>query len=65
MSITPQDLQKLLDEREASRASRKRAWENPQEIRWIFKEAATPRSTHVDGSKELSSKYLIITINTI
>jgi len=27
MSIDPQDLQKLLDEREASRASRKRAWE--------------------------------------
>jgi hypothetical protein len=51
MSITPQDLQKLLDEREASRASRRRAWENLQEIRWIFKEAATPWSTHVDGSK--------------
>jgi hypothetical protein len=36
MSITPQDLQKLLDEREASRASRKRAWENLQEIRWVL-----------------------------
>jgi hypothetical protein len=40
MSITPQDLQKLLDEREASRASRKRAWENLQEIRWVIKDVA-------------------------
>jgi hypothetical protein len=38
MSITPQDLQKLLDEREASRVSRKRAWENLQEIRWVLKD---------------------------
>jgi hypothetical protein len=38
MSITPQDLQKLLDEREASSASRKRAWENLQEIRWVLKD---------------------------
>jgi hypothetical protein len=38
MSITPQDLQKLLDEQEASRASRKRAWENLQEIRWVLKD---------------------------
>jgi hypothetical protein len=38
MSITPEDLQKLLDEREASRASRKRAWENLQEIRWVLKD---------------------------
>src|ERR1700731_4855013 len=40
MSMTPQDLQKLLDEREASRASRKRAWENLQEIRWVLKDVA-------------------------
>jgi hypothetical protein len=40
MPITPQDLQKLLDEREASRASRKRAWENLQEIRWVLKDIA-------------------------
>jgi hypothetical protein len=38
MSITPQDLQKLLDEREASIASRKRAWENLQELRWVLKD---------------------------
>ena len=38
MSMTPQDLQKLLDEPEASRASRKRAWENLQEIRWVLKD---------------------------
>ena len=40
MSITPQDLQKLLDEREASRASWKRARENLQEIRWVLKDVA-------------------------
>jgi hypothetical protein len=40
MSMTPQDLQKLLDEREASRASRKRAWENLEEIRWVLKDIA-------------------------
>ncbi len=42
MSITPKALQDLLDELEASRASRKRAWEVFQEIRWVLKdEAAT------------------------
>jgi hypothetical protein len=39
MSITPQAIRKLLDDLEASRASRKRAWENLQEIRWILKDA--------------------------
>jgi hypothetical protein len=39
MSITPENVRKLLDELEASRASRKRAWENLQEIRWVLKEA--------------------------
>jgi hypothetical protein len=36
--MTPQELQKLLDERDASRASRRRAWENLQEIRWVMKD---------------------------
>jgi hypothetical protein len=40
MSITPEALQKLIDERDASRASRKRAWENLQEIRWVLKDSA-------------------------
>src|SRR5260370_38199235 len=40
MSITPEDLQKLLDEREESRASGKRGWENLQEIRWVIKDIA-------------------------
>src|SRR6202011_2935009 len=40
MSINPQELQKLLDELEASRRSRRRAWENLQEIRWVLKETA-------------------------
>jgi hypothetical protein len=39
MSITPQAIRQLLDEVEASRASRKRAWGNLQEIRWILKDA--------------------------
>jgi hypothetical protein len=38
VSLTPKALQDLLDELEASRASRKRAWENLQEIRWVLKD---------------------------
>ena len=34
----PQELQNLLDELEASRASRRSAWENLQEMRWVLKE---------------------------
>ena len=40
MSITPQAVQKLLDEVEKSRDSRKRAWDNLQEIRWVLKDTA-------------------------
>jgi hypothetical protein len=40
MSITPEPLQKLLDERDASRTSQKRAWENLQKIRWVLKDTA-------------------------
>jgi predicted methyltransferase len=40
IAMTPQDLQKLLDELEASRRSRRRAWENLQELRWVLKDAA-------------------------
>jgi hypothetical protein len=40
MSITPQAVQKLLDEVEKLRDSRKRAWDNLQEIRWVLKDAA-------------------------
>ena len=35
-AVNPQELQDLLDELEASRASRKRAWENLAEIRWVL-----------------------------
>jgi hypothetical protein len=38
--LTPKELQDLLDELEASRASRKRAWEILQEIRWVLKDVA-------------------------
>src|SRR3984893_7627917 len=36
--VTPNALQDLLDELEASRASRKRAWENLAELRWVLKD---------------------------
>jgi hypothetical protein len=35
-AMTPQELQSLLDELEASRASRRRAWENLDELRWVL-----------------------------
>jgi hypothetical protein len=38
VSLDPQELQDLLDELERSRQSRKRAWENLQEIRWVLKD---------------------------
>jgi hypothetical protein len=34
--VNPRELQDMLDELEASRASRKRAWENLAEIRWVL-----------------------------
>jgi hypothetical protein len=37
---TSRALQHILDELEASRASRKRAWEVLQEIRWVLKHTA-------------------------
>ena len=53
MSITPQAIQELLDELEASRASRRRAWEILQEIRWVLKdttgtEVPLPASKTID-----------------
>jgi hypothetical protein len=39
-TVTPQELQKVLDELEASRSSRKRAWESLQEIRWVLQDSA-------------------------
>jgi hypothetical protein len=38
--MSPEEHQKMLDELEASRASRKRAWENLQEFRWVLKDVA-------------------------
>ena len=40
MALNPEDLQRMLDELEASRASRKRAWENLQEIRYVLSDEA-------------------------
>jgi DNA repair ATPase RecN len=40
MSINPQELQAILDELERSRASRRRAWQNLQELRWVLKETS-------------------------
>jgi hypothetical protein len=53
MSITPKAIQDLLDELEASRASRKRAWELLQELRWVLKditgiEAPQPERKTID-----------------
>jgi hypothetical protein len=36
--MTPRELQEMLEELTASRASRRRAWENFQEIRWVIKD---------------------------
>jgi hypothetical protein len=41
--VTPQELQGLVDELEASRSSRKRAWENLQELRWVLQDSAGMR----------------------
>jgi hypothetical protein len=38
--MTPLELQKMLDVLEASRSSRKRAWENLQEQRWVLQDSA-------------------------
>jgi hypothetical protein len=38
--LSPKELQDVLDELEASRKSRRRAWENLQEIRWVLKDTA-------------------------
>ena len=38
---SPQDLQDLLDELRASRASRKRAWDILQEIRFVLKDVGS------------------------
>src|SRR5277367_484294 len=38
--MSPQELQKMLAELEASRSSRKRAWENLQELRWVLQDSA-------------------------
>jgi hypothetical protein len=41
--MTTEELQKVLDELEASRSSRKRTWENLQELRWVLQDSAGPR----------------------
>jgi hypothetical protein len=38
--MTPQEMQKVIDELAASRSSRKRAWENLQELRWVLQDSA-------------------------
>ena len=38
--MTPHEVQKVPDELEASRSSRKRAWENLQELRWVLQDSA-------------------------
>ena len=53
VAITPKAIQDLLDELEASRASRKRAWELLQELRCVLKditgiEIPTPEKKTID-----------------
>jgi hypothetical protein len=43
--MTPQELEKVMDELKASRSSRKRAWENLQEIRWVLQDAGWYEAT--------------------
>jgi hypothetical protein len=38
--MTPHEVQKVLDELEASRSSPKRAWENLQALRWVLQDSA-------------------------
>src|SRR5271154_2972462 len=38
--MNPQELQKVLEELDASRSSRKRAWEILQELRWVLEDSA-------------------------
>jgi len=59
VSLDPQELQDLLDELERSRQSRRRAWKNLQEIRWVLKNMtgielpAAPRKTiDLEGRKK-------------
>lgn len=40
MSLSQKEIQDLLDELKASRASRRRAWEVLQEIRWVLQDTA-------------------------
>jgi len=49
MPITPKAVQDLLDELEASRASRKRAWELLQELRWVLKDIADVEAPHPES----------------
>jgi len=39
-SLSPNELQEVLDELKASRESRKRDWDNVQETRWVLKVSA-------------------------
>ena len=70
MGITPKAIQDLLDELEASRASRKRAWELLQEIRWVLKdvtgvEAPLPAKKTIDLEGRLVCRRLQSVINLV
>jgi hypothetical protein len=41
--MTPQELQNLMDELVVSKTSKRRAWENLQEIRWVVKDTTGVR----------------------
>jgi hypothetical protein len=54
VSLSPKELEDVLDELEASRKSRRRAWDNLQEIPWVLKdtvgiELPAPKRKTKDG----------------
>jgi hypothetical protein len=64
MSITPQAIQELLLELEASRASRKIAWNNLQEIRKQLESAGVKLKTPAQRSFESECKIVLAGIQT-
>jgi hypothetical protein len=47
--MTSEELHKVLYQLEASRSSRKRAWKNLQELRWVLQDSAGLKALHLAG----------------
>ena len=59
LQMTPRAIQELLEELEASRASRKRAWEILQELRWVLKSIAGI-DPPVSGKKTIDAEGRVV-----